>query len=446
MNEHLTDVDIADYVDDPEGCPRRVEIEAHVADCATCRATLSVTQRFDADMDAALMGDFMVAARQRAVMPHKLLALAQQIDAEEREATDYLRSIVMSPLGLKRAALSENPILHTVGVVRALCDAARKLREQNPKHALAVSDEAASIAELLPGQRYDDTMRAEMRGAAQLERANALRYLGRFEQALDALDASESAYRLTPLNEWQLAITKFVRSGIYMKSERLDEAAELARQCVRVFRIYGDRARIVHAQMVIGGVLFYRHEYALARELYSRLLPEAREINEPFTVALCLMNLAHAERELGELTSALVHYSLAADEHERLGKRTELLRARWGAAKLLVLLGNIVDGIAQLRDIARDMLALGMTNDHALVMLGAVGNLFGIGDLAELPAICANLVHVFTEAKMPQNARTALAYLEAAAAGGAMTEPLIESVTTYIERGDFDTPFLPPPV
>jgi tetratricopeptide (TPR) repeat protein len=444
MSEHVSDVDIADYLDDPEGCPKRAEIEAHAAECVSCRDTLSVTQRFDADMDAALMWDFMVAARRRAATPYSLLALAQQIDAEEREATDYLRSIVMSPYAFQRAALASKPVLHTAGVVRVLCDAARKLREQNPKHALTVSDEAASIAALLPESRYDETMRAEMRGAAQLERANALRYLGRFREALEALDLSEAAYRLTPLPERQLAITKFVRSGIYMKSERLDEAATLARECVKVFRLYGDRPRVVHAQMVIGGILFYRREYPLARELYTRLLPEAREINEPASEARCLVNLAHVETELGELAGALLHYSEAVDLYERLGMRTEVLRARWGAGDLLALMGNVTIAVAQLRETARLMLLLGVTNDHALIMLDIVGKLFGLGELAELPAICTELVRVFSEAKMPQNARAALAYLEAAAADRAVTEPLIVRVTKYIEREDYERPFLPP--
>lgn len=141
MNEHLTDVDIANYLDDPETCPRRAEIEAHVAGCGPCRDTLRVTRQFDAEMDAALMWDFMEASRQRAATPLSLVALAQQIDAEEREATDYLRSLVMSPYAFKRAALSEKQALHTVGVVRVLCDAARKLREHNPKHALTVANE-----------------------------------------------------------------------------------------------------------------------------------------------------------------------------------------------------------------------------------------------------------------------------------------------------------------
>ena len=148
MSEHLTDVDIADYLDDPEGCPRRLEIEAHVAECVPCRDTLSVTQRFDADMDAALMWDFMVAARRRAGTPYSLVALAQQIDAEEREATDYLRSIVMSPYALKRAALSEKPVLHTVGVVRGQL-------QQECEYPLSLGPSSRSVRERV--------RRAEMR-------------------------------------------------------------------------------------------------------------------------------------------------------------------------------------------------------------------------------------------------------------------------------------------
>jgi tetratricopeptide (TPR) repeat protein len=397
-------------------------------------------------MDETLMADFVAAAAgRRKVAPLGLVALAQQIDAEEQQATEFLTSIAGSPLSLKRAALAEKPVLHTVGVVRVLCDAARQLREQNPRHALRIADEAATIAELLDGRRYDNVMRAEMRGAAQLERANALRYLGRFEEALEALDASEAAYRSVPLPEQPLALTKYVRSVIYMKSERLEEAAQLARECVSTFRLYGDRTRALHAQMVIGGVLFYRREYVLARDLYSRLLPEVHAINEPASEARCLVNLAHAERELGEFAAALLHYSKAVDAYERLGMRTEVQRARWGAADLVALMGDIRPSIAQLRDTAEGMLMLGVLNDHALVMLDVAGKLFALGELGELPDLCADLVRVFTKAKMPQNARMALAYLEAAVRAGAVTEPLIESVAKYIEREDYETPYLPPP-
>jgi tetratricopeptide (TPR) repeat protein len=302
----------------------------------------------------------------------------------------------------------------------------------------------ASIAEMLSSQRYDEIMRAEMRGVAQLERANALRYLGRFNEALEALDVSEQAYRSTPISDRPLALTKFLRSVIYMKSERLDEAAQLASESLVVFRMYGDRARIVHAQIVIGGCLFQRGEFTLARDLYRRLVREARAIGESATEALCLMDLAHAETELREFASALVHYSDAVDIYERLGMRTEVLRTRWGAADLVALMGNIPVGIEQLRKTAAAMLVLGLVNDHALALLDAVGKLFDIGRLAELPDICADLVRVFDDARMPENSRTALAYLEAAARAGAVTTPLIDCVSQYIEREEYAAPFAPP--
>jgi hypothetical protein len=84
-----------------------------------------------------------------------------------------------------------------------------------------------------------------------------------------------------------------------------------------------------------------------------------------------------------------------------------------------------------------------MTNDHAEVMLDLAGNLFAVGRMAELPAICADLVRVFTDAKMPENARIALAYLDAAVRAGAVNRTLIENVAEYLDGEKYDAPFVP---
>jgi hypothetical protein len=69
--------------------------------------------------------------------------------------------------------------------------------------------------------------------------------------------------------------------------------------------------------------------------------------------------------------------------------------------------------------------------------------LFALGEPNELLSICSGLVRVFTEAGMHENARTSLAYLDAAARAGTLTEPLIVRVQTYIERKDYGQPFAP---
>jgi len=446
MSEHLSEIEIADYVDDPGSHPRRAEIESHAAECSECGETLNAARSFDAEMANIMVWEFMLAAKRRAsAVPASLVAKAQQIDAEAREAAEYLDIIVMSPMRLKRAAIAAKPAMWTAGVVRLLCEASRRLREMNPKHALTVADEAIAVSGRLSPQRYDEPTRCELRGAGWLERANALRYLGDFPGALHALDLSQAEYHGTPLNEWPLAMVDYVRSVIYMVSERLTEAMQLARDSAAVFRRYGDETRYVHALLVTGGCLFQSQQYMLARDLFRRLLPRARATGEPATVARCLNNLANAEMELGEFGAASEHLGEAAAGYERLGMRTELLRARWGAAVLAMRMGNIGDGIARLRKTAGEMLDLGLTNDHARVMLDAAQALFAVGELRELPAICAQLVRVFSEAGMPENARMALAYLDGAVRAGAVTEPLIHSVKSYIDREDYGSPFIPPP-
>jgi tetratricopeptide (TPR) repeat protein len=445
MTEHINDADVADYIDNPKEHPRRAEIEAHMTECSGCRTVIETAQAFDEEMDNTLVHDYVVVATRRATeVPPGLLATVEEIEQEEAHAAEYLALVVMSPAGLERAAIADNRAMQTAGMVRLLCEVSRKLREKDPKHALRLADVAIAVAARLRAERYAEDMRREMRGAAWFERANVLRYLGNFSEALLALDHSEAEYRHAALPDHPLATIKYTRSVIYMKSERLDEAARLAGESARVFRMYGDDNRVVHAQLVIGGCLFYRREYVLARQLFQRLLPLLATINEPATEARCLSNLAVSERELGEHMAALLHFSKAGEIYERLDMRTEVLRARWGAGVLTLRMGNILDGVARLRKVAGDMLEMGLANDHALVMLSAVGALFALGELGELPAICANLVRVFTEAPMPENAREALAYLEAAVRAGAVTEPLIESVQTYIEREEYASPFIPP--
>jgi tetratricopeptide (TPR) repeat protein len=444
MTEHLTDLEIADYLDNPERRSRRQEMEGHLSVCETCRNRIDAAQRFDAEVYGALVADFIAAAKQRVSTPHSLLTQAQQIDAEEREANEFLRGIVGNRRAFERAALRDAPALHSVGIVHVLCDASLKLREREPQHALRLADEAISIARVLSAERYDETSRTEALAESLLERGNVLRYLTRYAESLETLDECETAYRATPLSERPLAMINHVRSIIYMETERIDEASALAAETARIFDRYGDTDRVVHARMVIGGCLYYGRQYHLACDLYRSLLRQARKIDEPLTVALCLMNLAHTETELGEFAGALQHYAEAADLYERIGVRTELLRARWGVADADILMGNMLGGLVRLRKTAAEMLRLGMANDHAKVMLDLAGNLFAIGRVAELPAICADLVRVFNEASMPENARIALAYLDAAVREGAVNRPLIESVADYLDSEQYDAPFIPP--
>jgi tetratricopeptide (TPR) repeat protein len=443
VSAHLTDAQLSDYLADRDAYP---EVDKHLAECGECRDALDVLAAFNADMDAAMVWEFIVIADRRAAeVPKTLREVAEQLETEAREARDHLQAVVLDPDGLRLAAIAETEAMHTAGVVRMLCTVSRDLRERNPKQALALANEAVAVAECLPAGRYSQSLRGELRASAWLERANVQRYLGDFTEALRSLDQAEAEYLAVPLSDHPLAMVKYVRSVIFMKSERVSEAAKLAEESARVFRLYGDEERVVHAQLVMGVCLVYSGNALLARDLFRRLLPLARTLGEPATIARCLSNLANVEVDAGELGQASDHFAEAAEFYERLGLRTEVLRARWGHALLVLRMGNIDGGVARLRATAGEMLAIGLTNDHALVMLDMVAALFAIDERKALPAICARLESVFREAGMPENARTALAYLNAAMQSGTVSEPLIEDVKKYIEREDYSTPFVPPP-
>lgn len=51
--EHLTDLQIADYLDDVLSSERRQAIEAHIAGCTSCRNAIAVLEQFDEAVNVA---------------------------------------------------------------------------------------------------------------------------------------------------------------------------------------------------------------------------------------------------------------------------------------------------------------------------------------------------------------------------------------------------------
>ena len=68
----------------------------------------------------------------------------------------------------------------------------RKRIERKPVEALAIANLATSIAESLPASLYPPPVMGQVRSTALRDRANALRYLGRLEEAYDSIETAES--------------------------------------------------------------------------------------------------------------------------------------------------------------------------------------------------------------------------------------------------------------
>src|ERR1044071_1206380 len=202
-------------VDDPEA------VEAHLDECLSCREEMGAAREFDGVLSRLETWDAADAIRSEPPRLQEALAVRNAIVGDDLEAQRLLAPYLKSPLRLRGKQLADDPRFVTAGAVRVLCVAARGEHETRPRFSHALSKQACAIAARL---RSDDPGRAECEVQANIQRANALRYLGKFKEADEALNEAERAIRETSVADFDLAIIQYVRATVGMKSERLHEA------------------------------------------------------------------------------------------------------------------------------------------------------------------------------------------------------------------------------
>jgi tetratricopeptide (TPR) repeat protein len=434
VTPHYDEDSLYEYLDDPRGYAGRAELEAHLEECTRCQGALEELRAFEATLSNGELWDLADAARRHREPPPMMNAVASQLSSEDAEAEALLGPMLESPAAFRNANVASSPAMRTSGVVRKLCATARELRERQPMHALTIADAAVALADQLPRDRYPSTLVDELRGNSWLERGNVLRYLGRYPEALDALDMAQARFEETPIAAFSVALVDFVRAGVYFKSELFDDATRLARQSARIFRQFGEEDRYVHAKMIQAGVLFHQHRHADALALFLSLIPVARELGDAETLARLYSNAANCHLELRELSAASEAFSQALSLYEALGLETERVRTRWSLGRLLLRTGHVIEGIARLRQTRDEFERLGVTTDAALVTLDLVEALLARGDIREARTLCNGLVQSFTAVGMTGNALTALAFLNDAVITGSATPDLVRHVRAFFEQ------------
>ena len=151
----------------------------HLADCASCR------QQFTANV---LPFD---AARRRE-KASQFSAAAALLDSERSEMADVAARHLRDTPQPEWPRLAESKPLRNNAALEQLSEQVRIRLERNPSEALAVANLATAIAETIPAGTYPPLVIAQIRSAALRDRANALRYLGKLDEAYDAIETAES--------------------------------------------------------------------------------------------------------------------------------------------------------------------------------------------------------------------------------------------------------------
>jgi len=359
-----------------------------------------------------------------------MVSLSKRLVAEDRDAAELLGSLTNTPGAWWRTAVMKSPTGRTAGTVRQLLERMRTELRKSPPRALELTTLAVDIANEISLTEYPSDFVISTRADAWRDHAYVLQFLGRFPEAVAALDEAERLLRETALPEYGIGRIKLVRANILTWTDRRPEAIALADEAAKIFLDFGDRVKYATARMTQAVTLHEHGSIREALEIWESIKNE--ESLEELTRILIIYNMGLAHRELGNTAKAVEHITLATAEYELLGMPVETTRARWALATTLVSAGKFTPAVGLFDRAWKDFEALDMEADAALVALELAETLLVIGEAGRVPQICRTLLDRFTRAGMTSRAITALSYLREVVAIGKAQPPVIRQVREFL--------------
>jgi len=443
MTWHPTDEELDDYVIDAPNlsADERQRIERHLETCEACSDVTAGALDFADHLNEK------ETWRARALAggppsPRRVLDQVEQIRISD-EAADYLlASLITSSADFEAAQITDDPNYHTAGVVRKLIKASERKRETEPAFAIMLANAAVVIAETLLTPHYTRELIHSLQGAAWRERANALRYIGRYPDALAACDRAEAAFRLNGITDFEIARVTFIRGTLLMETGHPNEALPLARESGAIFRKWHDDERLIDAGLLEGGILFEKGDAAGALAVFLSLVHAANTVDDAETSARLENNIAAAYQAIGDLVSAASHYQIALAVYAHLGMAVETLRTSWSVALLALKHGDRADGMKRLARVGEAFEQRGMLIEAALVAMDRAREHVRAGEFEPVVELCAHLAERFAAAGMYAHADEALAFLREAAAVGNANDELVDHARAYFRCLEHDPAFL----
>src|SRR5207253_7259843 len=135
--------------------------------------------------------------------------------------------------------------------------------------ALDPSALATTIAETLRAGDYPPVVHAQIRANAWKDRGHTLQFLGRYGDAMEAIERGESILAPFATAAHDRAILLFVKALILQRLEDFDESAELLDRCRAVFFDHGDTKRYLSCGVLRANLLYRMERYTEARESYA---------------------------------------------------------------------------------------------------------------------------------------------------------------------------------
>lgn len=443
---------LIDFLISSEDSPQKDAMAEHLLSCTSCQQTAASYEKFSKSLSNPLVWEredySSMLSRSDQSRLQELLKYSQKLEREREEAGPMIEKILKVDSEGRKEFVNLSSDFWTAGVARELSDRAHATVETQPLIALQLAVLSVQISEKLSLSDYQAGTIYQLRGTAWKEYAQALRFLGRYLEALQALDTAESTFSRATISEFDLAVVAYVRATILRKLDRFSEALVLAQKAARIFAQFGHQKRLQHARLLEATIYFNTGELRSARDIWLELIPAVKAESDVETLGHLLNNVGWCLVELGDYHGASSYLPQAISIFTDLGRKPLALSAQWGLGRLMISTQRYGDGIAKLHEVREEFEALQMHADAGVVALDIVEALLTNGRPDEGAVICRYLVERFQSCGMSTNAITAVSYLREALAAGKANPTLAKHVRNFVAEAPQhqELLFLPPPL
>jgi tetratricopeptide (TPR) repeat protein len=450
LPEHPTEDLLSTYALDPSLVEDAARLDAHLAGCPPCRERLAAIRDFEQLLaEPESWSDAGVAP----LLPARrtLSAVSARNRREDADADALLTPVVDRFLTASSAKfvwedIASRPEYHTGGVIRKLADAADKAQYSVPLRSLILAKTASTIVGMLSRTTYTEREIAALRGVSWKQRANASRQLGRFNDALEALQHAERAFRELQRPEMDLASITFIRATVYFEQQRYDAAEREAEKCTATFAQLGQTDLHIGSRYLQGCIAFEQRQLGQAQLIFDSVLAWGERTGNQSWLATASLALGICHSERRELGTATRYFQQGLLAFRELAILSAEIRCRWGLALVVQREGRHRTAIPRLREVREEFAAVGAVSDAALVTLDIMETFLLLGKPREVRQSARSIVRLFKEAGMVTGALTAADYLKQSAILENVTPGLIEYIRRYFRRVDLqpDLAFVPP--
>jgi AraC-like DNA-binding protein len=396
---HIDDDALQEYAADVHGTlPGRPEIEAHLSVCLHCRTRLGSSDMFLETIASPEAWETAEAAVDAEGDRQRLVAFAARVQHEYAEAEARLAPFLNNPLAFLRMRVERRQEYRTAGAVRLLVEAAHASCEREPMHARNIAEAAVAIADQLTLAEYPAPVLYMLHGLAWKERANAMRFIGEYQEALVSLDRSEREFQRLPMRSIELGNIAYIRAVVLTYMDRLDEAERFAAESAGLFAAFGDTERWLLSTAAQAAILYYRSDYTAALAIFERLLRHAEENGATVEIARHSTNAGVCCVKIGNAAQAARHLLIARQIYTRLENELEVVRVDRWMAVLSRVDGDLTESITRLRRVRSEFERLSLLDDAALATIDLVESLIMAGQTSEIAEVCSDTMRYIRRA------------------------------------------------